>query len=164
MGAGKTTVAEALSRGYGLVLYDIDQWIEKEEGRSISRIFSESGEAYFRRKEMEILDRILALPPGVIATGGGTFVGETNREKLLKNGLVVYLEASAQALWERAKNADRPLLQGGKASFESFQRILQARTPFYDKAHHRVWVEGRSPESVAGEVWELYWANEGSLP
>jgi shikimate kinase len=163
MGSGKTTLAEVLGRSYGLPWYDVDQCVEAEEGRTIAQIFAESGERYFRKREGEVLQRLLSLPAGVIATGGGTFVLGSNRQRLLQKGVVVYLEAPAQVLWERVKESNRPLLQGKEGGLEHFERVLQSRAPFYEQAPYRVRVDGRSIESVAEELWRVYLGAEGRL-
>ncbi len=61
MGSGKTTVARALGRRLGWRVIDLDEEIERREGRSVSQVFAQDGEPYFRKVEREVL---LAFLPG----------------------------------------------------------------------------------------------------
>ena len=54
MGTGKTTTGSKLSKLTGKKLLDTDELIVKQEGRSISQIFAEDGEAGFREIETGI--------------------------------------------------------------------------------------------------------------
>ena len=44
MGTGKTTIGKRLARRLGLSFVDTDAYIEKQQGKSISRIFEQEGE------------------------------------------------------------------------------------------------------------------------
>ena len=48
MGSGKTTLGLKLSYLLRMPVEDTDKIIERQEGRSISEIFADEGEAYFR--------------------------------------------------------------------------------------------------------------------
>ena len=71
MGAGKTTVARVLGERLGASVADLDAMIEAEEGRPIAELFAHEGEAWFRRREGELLDRVLRDGVRVVACGGG---------------------------------------------------------------------------------------------
>ena len=73
MGAGKSTVARALAKRIGWRIEDVDERIEARERRSVSAIFEQEGEPYFRQIEREVLQDLLPLREVVVATGGGTF-------------------------------------------------------------------------------------------
>ena len=49
--SGKSTVGYQLSRLLGLGYIDLDEWIERKEGKTITEIFEQSGEEYFRELE-----------------------------------------------------------------------------------------------------------------
>ena len=55
MGSGKTTMARALGRRLGWRALDLDEEIERREGRTVSQVFASEGEGYFRRVEREVL-------------------------------------------------------------------------------------------------------------
>src|SRR3990170_7944995 len=74
MGAGKTAVGRRLANRLDLAFIDADTEIELAAGTSISEIFSEHGEAYFRQGERKVIARLLEAGPQVLATGGGAYV------------------------------------------------------------------------------------------
>ena len=71
MGAGKSTVAAILAERYGVAARDTDADVEAAEGRPISDIFVDSGEAHFRALERAAVAEALASHDGVLALGGG---------------------------------------------------------------------------------------------
>ena len=93
MGAGKSSVARALGRRLDWKAEDIDARIEDAERRDIPTIFRDSGEPYFRAREREALIDLLPERGAVIASGGGTFADASNRELMLRDGGVVWLDA-----------------------------------------------------------------------
>ena len=54
MGSGKSTIGNLLAKKLGAVLIDIDQKIEEVESLTISNIFKQYGENYFRKIEEKI--------------------------------------------------------------------------------------------------------------
>ena len=90
MGAGKTTVGALLAEAWGVEVRDTDADIEALEGRSISDIFVDSGEAHFRDLERKAVAEALATHDGVLALGGGAVLDPATRE-LLAGHTVVFL-------------------------------------------------------------------------
>lgn len=113
MGSGKSTVGIKLSYKLRVTVEDTDKLIEKREGRTISEIFAQEGEAYFRRKETELLEELCGRKGSKIySLGGGTPVREENRALIKKLGFVVYLRVKPETVYGRLKNdTTRPLLQ-----------------------------------------------------
>ncbi len=154
MGSGKTSVGEQLARQLGLVFYDSDELISREEGTTISRIFEEHGETYFRRREAEVIARLSRQPPGtcVIATGGGAIMREENRRALKRNGLFVFLDVSAEEAYRRlAEKDDRPLLQV-EDPLEAIEGLLAKRRPYYLQADIHIEAGTKPPERLAEEI------------
>ena len=77
MGAGKTTAGRRLAEHWGVPFRDSDHDVEEREGRSVSDIFVDSGEAHFRRLEREAVAEALSGHGGVLALGGGAVTDET---------------------------------------------------------------------------------------
>lgn len=155
MGAGKTSVGQALARRLGWRFLDLDDRIELREGRSITEIFRDSGEAAFRQAESAALAELLAelenSHPTVAALGGGAFVQEDNARRLQATGLpVVFLDASLPELRRRCAvaHAARPLFQ----EENRFRQLYEARRMRYMAAKLRVDTEAKSVEDVAAEV------------
>jgi len=141
MGAGKSTIARLLAaRWPGYSACDLDHEIEAD-GRSISAIFEDEGEAGFRVLEAAALSHALARPERlVIATGGGAPCQPGAIEQMRAAGTVIWLAASPDVLARRlivGQGGPRPLVAGlDLAKAERFlSRQLEARLAFYQQAH-----------------------------
>ena len=158
-GTGKSTVGRLLAEVLGLTFVDLDQQIEAAAGTSIAGIFAAEGEAGFRDRESAALFQ--STPPSVIATGGGIVLREENRRHLKASGFVVWLQASAEAIWGRiqadtATAARRPNLTVGGGLSEIVE-LLAVRQRFYEEVSDAtVPTDGRSPEAVATSILTLY--------
>lgn len=112
MGAGKTTVGRQLAKRLHRRFVDSDHEIETRTGVRIPLIFDIEGEAGFRRRESQVLAELVEEPNLVMATGGGAVLAEENRRRLHDNGVVIYLCASPDVLYQRTRHdRNRPLLQ-----------------------------------------------------
>ena len=151
MGAGKTTVGRLLADAWGLALRDTDQDIEEAEGRSVSDIFVESGEEYFREREHAAVLTALTEHDGVLALGGGAVLDPRSREALAPH-LVVFLRVGlSDAVKRVGLGHGRPLLLGNVRS--RVKALLDERLPIYvEVADVVVETDGRSAEDVAAEV------------
>ena len=160
MGAGKSTVARALSERLGGLVADLDAMLEAEWGGPVADFFEREGEPAFRRLEGRLLDQALAAGAGVIACGGGIVLDPACRATLAARCRVAWLEIgpAAAALRLAGVEGTRPLLGGGAAGEthsvrERLEKVLAERRPLYEQvAQARVPVEGRAVDEVAGEV------------
>jgi shikimate kinase len=160
MGSGKSTVARLLRRRLDCPVYEIDSLIEQCEGKSITDIFQEKGEDYFRQLEQATIERLGAAIPGVVSTGGGTFCQKVNREFLLKTGWVYYLHGSPEQLARRIQSTEsRPLLQG-RDKVEVLRELFMKRDEDYAAAHVTVMTDGRYSQSVAEEIYDHFIAQD----
>lgn len=156
MGAGKTTVGEALAKRYGLPLVDTDWLIEERAGMTISEIFEKKGEEVFRRTETAVLETLLSDPETkVISVGGGLPLREENRRLLKQLGTVIYLEVKPETVWKRLEgDTTRPLLQGGDVK-QRVEEMITARSPIYrEAAEVIVTADGRSVDEIVEELEE----------
>ena len=135
----------------------MDQEIEEQEGMKISGIFRLKGEDYFRAKEKVLTTETVMGNRAVVATGGGTWMDEENRDRLLQGGWCVWLDASPEVVWERVRSQlpDRPLLASSRDPLRTIQELLNARNPLYASAHVRVETTGLTPEAVAERIEKL---------
>ncbi|MBI4361277.1 shikimate kinase [Candidatus Micrarchaeota archaeon] len=154
MGSGKTSVGKALARKKEMDFLDMDEEIEKQEGRKISDIVNENGMDFFRDKESVLLEEISRKNPEntVVATGGGVILSQENRAILKKLGRVVWLDVSPLHAHERTRNDDnRPLLNHPNRR-AVIEELLRKRKPFYQEAELHIQVDGKTPEQVAKEI------------
>ena len=152
-GAGKTTVARAIARRLGREFHDTDQEIEARTGVRVSVIFEIEGEAGFRRREAEAIERMTLLDNIVLATGGGAVLDPRNREHLKARGFVVYLHASPGELLRRTRyDKSRPLLQGDHPR-SRLESLYVVRDPLYRETADLVIETGR--QSASALVAEL---------
>lgn len=111
MGTGKTSIGRRVAQSLGFDFVDTDDQIVNSSGKSITQIFSDEGEDYFRELETQILKSCVGHWNQVIATGGGIILSEENRKILSESGYVIWLKASAEVVLDRvSRNRERPLL------------------------------------------------------
>jgi len=151
MGAGKSTVGTLLADAWGVSARDTDADVEALEGRSISDIFVESGEAHFRDVERKVVAEALAAHDGVLSLGGGAVLDPATRE-LLAGETVVFLNVGlSDAVKRVGLGSSRPLLLGNIRS--RIKALLDERTPVYEAvATLVVDTDGRTPADVAAEI------------
>ena len=130
-GAGKTTVGRRVARHFGLEFFDLDAEIERRTGADIALIFDIEGEAGFRRREADMLDRLTARSQILLSTGGGAVLDSDSQKRLRSRGLVVYLETPVQRQIDRLRNDKRrPLLQNPNRR-EILTKMANERNPIY---------------------------------
>lgn len=138
MGCGKSTVGRNLARALNWKFIDLDQFIQEQEGLSITEIFNQQGEEVFRLLEKNALEKAATLENVVIATGGGAPCHHNNLERMKESGLTIYLKLEPEGLLERLLPArkSRPLI-ANKSDDELLLFIrekLAEREPFYNQA------------------------------
>ncbi len=134
MGSGKTAIGRALAECLGVDFMDSDAAIEEAAAASIAEIFARDGEAFFRKREAEVVRRLLSGPPGVVSTGGGAFLLEDNRNAIAELGVSVWLNADLSTLWNRVRHKDtRPLLRTADPK-ATLKALYNERCPIYAQA------------------------------
>lgn len=142
MGAGKTTLGNALARDLGVRFYDLDWYIETRMHSTVKQIFDERGEEGFRRIEHNMLHEVAEFEDVVISCGGGTPCFFDNMDYLNQQGETIYLKASPEVLFAHLKmgHTVRPLLLN-KTPEEVQQFIatqLTEREIYYTKAKYTI--------------------------
>jgi shikimate kinase len=165
MGAGKTSVGRLLAQRLGKRFIDADQEIEARCGVTIPVIFEIEGEAGFRQRECSVIEELTRQPGIVLATGGGAVLAPESRHYLASRGLVIYLKASANEIWQRTRrDRGRPLLATPDPQ-RRIAELLAAREPLYAEAAH-ITVES-THESLKSMVTRLvnriHPAHDGAL-
>lgn len=161
MGVGKTTIAKLLAEKIEFKSLDTDTLIENYTNLSVSEIFKQKGEIYFRKKEHEVFKDVVENDEQlIISTGGGTPCYANNH--LLLNGehiMSIYLKASINCIFERLKNekSERPLIanESEETLKEFIAKNLFDRSYFYNQATHTVTVDNKTPEEIVEEILKL---------
>ena len=156
MGVGKSTIGRRLANALDCKFVDADEEIERAADRSVSEIFEEHGEAYFRDGERRVIARLMEEGHGVIATGGGAFVDAETRELVLEQGIAIWLDCDLDTLVERTSRKNtRPLLKTGDPR-EILFNLKEQRSPAYSQAQiHVVTDDGPHEATVARILQEL---------
>ncbi|RWM47850.1 MAG: shikimate kinase [Mesorhizobium sp.] len=133
-GAGKSTIGPILARRLGLHFIDTDKQIEQKVGKSISEIFKDHGEEYFRRLEAREIAQSLEGGAKVVATGGGAVLAEQTRHLIGNKGVSIWFDTGLDVIQTRTrKDAKRPLLQGSDRDRKTAQ-LMRERRPLYQQA------------------------------
>ncbi len=154
MGAGKTTVGALLAEAWGVTARDTDADVEAVEGRPISEIFVDSGEAYFRALERAAVSTALAEHDGVLSLGGGAVLDEGTRAALEGQRVVFLKVGLSEAVKRVGLGSSRPMLLGNVRS--RIKALLDERTPVYESvATETVDTDDRTADEVADEIVRL---------
>lgn len=154
MGSGKTTVSQILAERWGVLARDTDQDVEAAQGRSVSEIFVDDGEAAFRALEHEAVTTALREHDGVLALGGGAVVDPRTRDQLRGHTVVFLNVGLADAVKRVGLGSARPLLLGNVRG--RVKALLDERMPIYrEVAALTVDTDGKSPQDVADEIFKM---------
>lgn len=134
----------------------MDQVIEEREKMTITQIFEEKGEEYFRSLETELLKELQGREKLVVSCGGGTPLRVCNVELMHKGGRVIFLTAEPETVYERVKNShDRPLLEKNK-NLPFIKALMEERKERYEAAaDYLVSTDNRSAEEIGREIMEI---------
>jgi shikimate kinase len=159
MGSGKTSVGKRLAQLLNFEFIDLDEVIENSEGQTISQIFHEHSEEYFRSRESFFLQSLIDKKSIVVATGGGTPCFHSNMQWMLANGITIYLNTDAEVLFQRLKPemAHRPLLkQNSEEELRNFIAAkLKERESFYGSSKFIVDTSALSADQLTQKIYSL---------
>lgn len=150
-GAGKSTVARRLAARLEVEWHDTDEAIEQAQGRTISEIFVDEGEPYFRDLERLEVARALEVFDGVLSLGGGAPM-DPQTQQALEGHTVVFLDVSiADAARRIGFDGTRPLLMVNPRA--QWTKMMNERRPTYERlATLRVDTAGSKPAAVVDEI------------
>ena len=155
MGSGKSSIGYLVSKKLKIKFFDIDHLIEKNEGMTISTIFSEKGEINFRKLEEKITLKTLKLKNSVIALGGGGFINEKVRNEIIRNHLSFWLNCSDYILLKRIKGSKkRPL--AFNSTPQKIKQLIKKRKKIYSKAQFKINCNKLSKNEIVQEVIKNY--------
>lgn len=157
MGSGKTSVGEKLAEKLDVRFADTDAIIEEKYKTSISAIFAEHGEPYFRLLETAVLEEMANDSEAfVLSVGGGLPVQPENHACMKRIGMTVYLKTKKETLIERLKgDTTRPLLQGGELEAR-VESLMKDREHIYEAVSDiSVDTDGKTLGQIADEIIEM---------
>ena len=153
MGAGKSTVAGELKDKLEMDRVEMDQMIVENRGMSISEIFDEFGEAYFRNLESNTLIELQKRKQTIVSCGGGVVMREENADHMKKNGRVVLLTAKPETIYERVKDSDERPILNGNMNVEYISGIMEKRKEHYEAvADVTVATDGKNVTQICEEI------------
>ena len=152
MTSGKSTIGPILANVIGWDFYDLDRLIERNEKRSITEIFENEGEEYFRRIETDALKELCRKSNVIVSLGGGTIALEENLTMMKETGKIIYLKVSPETIYNRIKNKiDRPLFRSLVLSETSehemvakIMELMELRSKYYKCADFEFSTEDKS--------------------
>ena len=158
MGSGKSSIGLLVAKKLKLNFIDIDNEIEKKLGTTISKIFDDKGEDFFRKVEEKLTIKNLKLHSSVISLGGGAFINEKIRKEVLKNHLSFWLNWNINILLGRIKNSKkRPLAIN--SSDDQIINLIQKRSNIYAKALFEIKCDNLTKNEVVNKIIKIYESN-----
>ncbi len=159
MGVGKTSIGKLVSKKLKLNFIDTDKYIEDKLKMSISKIFLEKGESFFRDYEEKITLNILSKKNLVIALGGGAFLNKNIREKILKNHISFWLSLNNNTLIKRIRvNFKRPI--ANRMTNNKLIELIKKRSNLYSKALYKVNCDNLRKNEVVNQIISIYESNK----
>ncbi len=162
MGSGKSTYAKKTAAQWQVPFIDLDVEISRRNNKSIAAIFEEYGEDHFRNQEKNVLTELIrsAATPHIFALGGGSICFNNVAELVLKNGLLIYLQADAKTLLHRIEESKtpRPLLKGktGMELLSFIENLLKQREVYYNRAHIKLPVINLTTSKIISSIESWY--------
>lgn len=151
-GCGKSAIGRRLAPRLDLPFVDADEEIEIAAGKTITEIFADHGEVYFRDGERRVIARLLASGPQVLATGGGALMHEETRATIRRTGISVWVKADLSVLVRRvSKRSNRPLFEG-RDTETVMSELMQVRYPLFGTADITVESRDIPHDVIVGEI------------
>jgi len=156
MGTGKTTVARAVAYRLGFEWLDVDDQIERAQGKTVAQIFADDGEPAFRALERRFIESGHPAKRTIVSCGGGLVVQPGMLDLLKTKGVVICLHATLETVLKRTQNSKtRPLLNVDDPLAR--MRILYAeREPIYRRAGTLVLTDNRTLPEVIAHALRVY--------
>ena len=155
MGVGKTRIGKYLARRLKINFFDIDKLIEKKNEMKIAKIFETKGEIYFRKEEEFITIKYLNKKGSIISLGGGGFINDKIRKKVLSECISVWLNINLETIYMRLKNSKkRPLIHNNNQN--NISKIFMERKKIYSLADHEINCDNLSLNQISNKIMKLY--------
>ena len=155
MGVGKTRIGEYVAKRLKINFFDIDKLVEKKNEMKITEIFKKKGEVYFRKEEKFVTMKYLNKKRSVISLGGGAFINDKIREKVLSECISMWLNINLKTIYKRLKNSKiRPLANNGNQN--NLDKIFFERKKIYSLANHEINCDNLNIDQISNRIIKLY--------
>ena len=155
MGVGKTRIGRYVAKRLKINFFDIDKLVEKKNEMKITEIFKTKGEIYFRKEEKFVTMKYLNKKESIISLGGGGFINDKIREKVLSECISVWLNVSLKTIYKRLKNSKiRPLASNDKQN--NLGKIFLERKKIYSLADHEINCNNLNIDQISSRIIKLY--------
>ena len=155
MGSGKSSIGAMVSKKLNIPFIDIDNLIEEHAGMTISEIFEENGEDYFRNLEEKITIKSLKQKSAVVSLGGGGFINDKIRNDVLTNHFSFWLNWDDLVLIKRIKGSKkRPL--ASKSTEQEIKAIINKRKKIYSKANFKIDCNKLTKSEIVKTLIKIY--------
>ena len=155
MGVGKTGIGKYVARRLKINFFDIDKLIEKKNEMKITKIFKTKGETYFRKEEEFVTIKYLNKKESIISLGGGGFINDKIRKKVLSECISVWLNVNLETIYTRLKNSKkRPLIY--KNNQNNISKIFMERKKIYSLANHEINCDHLNLNQISNKIIKFY--------
>ena len=155
MGSGKSTIGKIIAIKLKLDFIDIDYEIEKKERKTIRNIFENNGESYFRKIEQNIIFENLRFRGKVISLGGGAFLNDSTKKKILKDTVSFWLNWDNSTIIKRVgRSYKRPKLDN--LSRKDLYYMIKERSKSYKDANYKINCENLTKIEISKKIINIY--------
>ena len=155
MGVGKTGIGKYVARRLKINFFDIDKLIEKKNEMKITEIFKTKGEIYFRTEEEFVAIKYLNKKGSIISLGGGGFINDKIRKKVLSECISVWLNVNLETICKRLEKSNkRPLVY--KDNQNNIEKIFIERKKIYSLAAHEINCDNLNIYQISNNIIKLY--------
>jgi shikimate kinase len=159
MGSGKSSIGSLFSKKLKLDFHDSDKYIENKLGATITKIFKEKGEKFFRECEERMTLDLLTKKNTVIALGGGAFLNKKIRNEVLGNHLSFWLKCDPKILVDRIKKSSKRPIAFNSTNKELFD-LIKKRSNIYSKALYTINCNQLTKNELVEKIIDIYEANK----
>lgn len=145
-GAGKSTLGRLAAERLGWAFIELNKEIERENGLSMTEIFSLYSQEGYRRLEQDVLRKIIDRPGStILATGGGIVAEPLTFNLLLASFFTVWIKAAPEEHMSRVRQqGDLRPMGNDRTAMAELVTILSSREPLYQRAKAIVDTTGAS--------------------
>ena len=155
MGVGKTRIGKYVAKRLKINFFDIDKLVEKKNEMKITEIFKTKGEIYFRKEEEFVTMKYLNKKGSLISLGGGGFINDKIRKKVLSESISVWLNVNLETIYARLKNSKkRPLIYNNNQN--NIGKIFMERKKIYSLADHEINCDNLNINQISNKIIKLY--------